>query len=173
MPDVNSPSLLERVLAYLRANDFRRASFERLIGNVQGIENEYSLHDLVRNNYRIFEAVTISGHRPGLKIRTSWDGVLPGVISTTPAPTTPTLSNEFIAPVSEKFSESDLSIPETVVARAKPCPITVLVDRAATASDSVDAETFSKAALNVANALWAHANAKLCEDQVRPVVAQN
>jgi len=137
-------TILVSVLNYLKINDYRRASFERLVGSVPGITTYTQLSDLVRNNPQIFLNVTIAGGRPGLRLRDSFDGTLP------PEPVVTTATDSLTA------KDLDVSIAEPLpAAPTKVCHISTLIQRAAEASDPSDAEVLSRAAMQAANALCA------------------
>jgi hypothetical protein len=142
MTPVPASTVLTDVLAYLQTNQYRRASFDRLISNIPSISTPDQLSDVVRNNPSIFVSITIAGGLPGLRIRDGWDGTIP-----VPAP----------AP-EEGLAESDLSAPETIP--SSELYVRKLIQRAADASTPHDAERFSQAALNTANAIacLAHVN---------------
>lgn len=137
---------LTAVLAYLQTNQYRRASFDRLIANIPGLSTPDQLHDVIRNNPRIFVSISIAGGLPGLRIRDSWDGTIP-------APT----------PVAEEsLAESDLNAPTAPAAPVVPSSesyVRKLIQRAADSTLPREAEQFAKAALDAANAVACLAHA--------------
>ena len=133
---------LTAVLAYLQTNQYRRASFDRLIANIPGLSTPDQLYDVIRNNPNIFTSIQISGGLPGLRIRDSWDGTIP-----TPAPVP-----------EEGLAESDLNAPTAPAAPVVPPTegyVRKLIQRAADATMPNEAKQFAEAALHAANAYTA------------------
>jgi len=61
-------TLLNEVLTWFSMNQYRRASFERLVGIIPSAGNFDQLNELVATHPDIFRACTISGGRPGLAL---------------------------------------------------------------------------------------------------------
>lgn len=62
-------SLLSEVLQYLFNNNYRRASFDRLIGIVPSASTYEQLENFVNDNDVIFRHAAIKGGLPGLAVR--------------------------------------------------------------------------------------------------------
>jgi hypothetical protein len=61
-------ALLKSVLSWLIQNNYRRASFERLIGTVVGCSTYSQLHQLVACHPQIFRSADMRGSLPGLAL---------------------------------------------------------------------------------------------------------
>jgi hypothetical protein len=68
MSDPTNLSLRDQVVAWLRMNNYSRASFERICGNVVGAATFFQLNELVRDNPTTFRAIKIRGGIPGLAL---------------------------------------------------------------------------------------------------------
>lgn len=66
MSEENQIPLRDQVIAYLNHNEFTKASFDRIIANVQGATTYEVLRNLVNENQDIFRSIIIKGGFEGL-----------------------------------------------------------------------------------------------------------
>jgi len=70
MQDENQTTLRDQVIAWLNANHYTKASFERIISSVPGAATYYQLQDMVIRNSDIFHPIVIKGGLEGLALNT-------------------------------------------------------------------------------------------------------